>query len=240
MNMNDEKMHSAGARGEVKRRLLLILVLTAIADFLVFKQISGLNLFLVHQFTTIAIFLGIADRSGFKRLVAPWLFCLICGLPLLEAPTIFALGISFVGLAAFCAACVPGAATKFYAFDIIGFVRATPTGFYADIVGYLSVPYRFLDGLLRFEKIKSWLLPLFIGLVFLALFGVANPIIQNAIFSLRLDWLSSYLDISRWLFWLFSLTIVAVFLVRRGRLRDRQTWINQMARLSGVESGFWI
>ena len=95
---------------------------------------------------------------------------------------------------------------------------------YALAAGFLTVlPLVPVLALLRIRRLRAWLIPLLLGLVFLGLFALANPVISLALSSVRetLEWLCermpSFVSVPRLFFWLTVGSLLWTLLRHRTR-----------------------
>ena len=107
---------------------------------------------------------------------------------------------------------------------------------YALAAGLLTVlPLLPVLALLRIKRLRAWLIPLLLGLVFLGLFALANPVISLALTSVReaVEWLCgrmpSFVSVPRLFFWL---TVGAwLWTLLRHRAREGEDAAEQVSRM---------
>lgn len=178
--------------------------LVAAADFLFWESnVGGLNLFLFY----IAIAAGILIVRGAKPLtrtvVSGMALAVLGALPLLEAPTLWGwlsatFGAGMLALAA--VGELPKSAVDLPAV-LVRFGLVAPGRFIADALNFaLRAAERGL-GRTVVRNIAMWIVPLILAVIFLGLFSMANPLIENALRAIRLDDLARLLDPWRIIVW---------------------------------------
>lgn len=201
----------------VRRRLVALGVLVAIADFLFyFEPAAGLPiaLFLVLLFVSAAAFNRLRSSTIWRLAAAALLLAgtvaLIFDADSLSVP--LAIGFSFVGAVLF----VHGA---------VGWMPIARTALLLPLVGWLRLSRDLLRvrravirrGGLRFD-ITSWIVPVGLSSFFLAVFLIANPVIDRWAILLQPDYpMGGY--VQRVLFWMMTALVVWPFLhlVRKQR-----------------------
>jgi hypothetical protein len=184
-------------------------LLVALADFLFFGRPIGVSLliFCVVLTAEILVLHPVAARSRkvFLQL------CLLAAalLPLAENVSPLSFAIAIVALSAFALSVAgllrPGMLRL--ARQIAAFLVAAPFGFLLDLVRWRREGVR--PGAAR---LAAWFLSLGLGAVFVALFGIANPVIEDWLSRIDIFALLEHVDIARVGFWLFVLVAVWAFL----------------------------
>ena len=95
-----------------------------------------------------------------------------------------------------------------------------------DIIHWRKIAKTAGAPVLRFASFAVWIMPVFVGLVFLALFEDANPIIASLIAKIDLWYLFRFFDLGRVLFWAAMFVIIWPFL--RARLPECKAKRNMM------------
>ena len=222
------------------KKLQLVFIATiAVADYLIFQQAPGLNLFLLSLSLTSAVLMT-ARRppSGIKAATCLGISALAAA-PLLETPSvtgvIFAMT-AVVSIALFCTNLLP----------------ETPMGVPLTLLRFIPlVPLRLPHFCRRYlvshsgkpifgttlTSLAGWLLPLGMGLVFLLLFTVANPLIAMGLHNIDLSFLINLFDITRIGFWL--LAAIGISSILRPRLiRKTRHHITETPQVSHQSTGF--
>ncbi|MGI2033291.1 DUF4153 domain-containing protein [Rhizobium panacihumi] len=204
-----------------KIRLSVLVAMIALADFLFFAQAPGLNLFLMPIALTVAVLLS-ATRPPRPIAAAAYLgFSALAAAPLLEAPTLsgLILAMTAVILVALANAkllpktpsAIPFVLLRFLPTFVIRLPQACHRIF-------ASHSGRTLFGT-TVKSISGWLFPLGMGLVFLLLFSVANPLIEMGLSNIDLSFLLNLPDLGRMTLWL--VTAITAWAIMRPRLIRR-------------------
>lgn len=222
------------------KKLLLVFIATiAVADYLIFQQAPGLNLFLFSLSLTSAILMT-ARRppSGIKAATCLGISALAAA-PLLETPSvtgvIFAMT-AVVSIALFCTNLLPKTPMA-VPLTLLRFIPLVPLRLphlcRRYVVSHSGKPI-FGTTLTSFA---GWLLPLGMGLVFLLLFTVANPLIAMGLHNIDLSFLIDLFDITRIGFWL--LAAIGISAILRPRLiRKIRHHITETPQVSRQSTGF--
>jgi hypothetical protein len=80
-----------------------------------------------------------------------------------------------------------------------------------------------------YQVLRSWLLPMGVGTIFLMLFFVANPIVEIWATELNTETLKGFFDLRRWLFWFAVFSVAWALLRRKLPSHMRQTQLNVQA-----------
>ncbi|RYG85225.1 MAG: DUF4173 domain-containing protein, partial [Alphaproteobacteria bacterium] len=81
-----------------RKRLVILILVIALTDFMVFKHGPGLNLFILSVLLTAAVLLAAARPLSLRTAVAYLAFSSFAAAPLLEAPSLSGLIISMVAV----------------------------------------------------------------------------------------------------------------------------------------------
>jgi hypothetical protein len=197
-----------------KKLLPVFFAAIAVADYLIFQQAPGLNLFLFSISLTSAVLMT-ARRplSGTKAATCLGISALAAA-PLLETPSVT--GVIFataavVSIALFCANLLPKTPMAI-PLTLLRFIPLVPLRlphfcrrYFVSRSGnpILGTTLKSLDG---------WLFPLGMGLVFLLLFTAANPLIALGLRNIDLSFLINLLDITRIGFWLLAAVGISALL----------------------------
>ncbi|MEB2844422.1 DUF4173 domain-containing protein [Rhizobiales bacterium RZME27] len=208
-----------------KIRFFVLVAMIALADFLFFGQAPGLNLFLMPIALTAAVLLS-ASRQPHPVTSAAYLgVSVLAAAPLLEAPTVsgFILAMTAVILVSLANAKLlpksPGAIPFIILRFLPSFVIRLPQACHRIFASHSG---RTLFGT-TVKSITGWLFPLGMGLVFLLLFSVANPLIEMGLNNIDLSFLLHLPDLGRMTLWLIaalvSWAIMRPRLIRRFKRR---------------------
>ncbi|MGO7361588.1 DUF4153 domain-containing protein [Rhizobium leguminosarum] len=210
-------------------RIVGLFALVALADFLIFGEMPGINLFLF----ALAVCAGILLLAG--KIRAPSIAALLFGFsvlasaPLLEAPSLTGIALC---LSALIAVALVGA--RLMPRNLTGlplvFLRFTliiPLRLADDFRKYLKAPAKRFSFTVVWQGVGLWIMPLALAAVFVFLFAAANPLIEIALRSIRFAVLLQFLDLWRIGFWMMIAAVIWALL--RPRLK-RRTARSQAAR----------
>lgn len=185
------------------------LLLVVLADFLFFGRAVGVSLLIfcaaIAAATLILHPAAVHGRASVLRLglLAAAL------LPLAENISPLSSAIAVVALSAF-------------GLSVAGLLRPGVLRFAGQVAAFfVTAPFGFLFDLLMWRhegvrpsaaRLAVWLLPLGLGAVFVALFGIANPVIEDWLSRLDIFAFIEQVDVARVGFWLFVLVAVWAFL----------------------------
>lgn len=195
-------------------RVGVALLLAALADFLFHGQPIGINVVLLAIMLAAAVVAVHPAALNDGRIWLKPLALLATLVPVVENISPLSVLVALTGLSAF-------------ALGLAGRLRPGP----ARIAGRLglflcSAPLRFARDFFRWRKavrhldrrhvrfaaVAVWVMPLTLGIVFLALFGAANPLIEHWFSLIDLYALLDRIDIGRLTFWLVVLAGAWAFL----------------------------
>ncbi len=203
--------------------------LTALSDFLLFDGQYGLSLVLLGLAASLVALIINRDCSR-ERLIAGATIYTLALLPILE-------NISVLSVCVFLAFSAVGTliisdALRASVFDsllrLVRFFLTLPARSTIDIVRWRKVAKAVGAPVLRFAMLGVWIMPLVIGLVFLALFEDANPIIASFIAKIDLWYLLQFLNFDRVLFWALMFVLIWPFL--KARLPERKVKVAKEAK----------
>ncbi|MFI0846003.1 DUF4173 domain-containing protein [Mesorhizobium sp. IMUNJ 23232] len=205
----------------------LAVLLTAAADFLLFDRPVGLSLLLFAAL----LFAGITvansphhDRSLLFR-------CLLIPaglLPLAENVSALSVSMALISLALFALASARRlrAGLAHRTLQIPAFLLAAPFRFPMDIRRWRRASKRMGRATIRLIGMIGWIMPVSLAAVFVALFGIANPVVEHWL-SLLDPWaLLELLGFWRTLFWIIAALYIWAFLRPRApniRVRSLMT-----------------
>ena len=196
------------------RRIAAAVALVVLADFLFYGQPAGISVFLfgIVLAATVVAMHPAALSNGRVWLGPAALFGAL--LPLVENVSPLSVLIAVVALAAFALSLAGRLRANLarIAGQLCLFLLAAPFRFVRDFFRWRGVARRLGRRRVRLAAIAVWVMPLTLGLVFLALFGAANPVIEHWLSLIDLYALLARIDMGRLLFWLIMLAGVWAFL----------------------------
>ncbi|MBY5410693.1 DUF4173 domain-containing protein [Rhizobium leguminosarum] len=202
-------------------RIAVLLGLVALADFLIFDEMPGINLFLFALAVCASILISAAKKPSPLTAALLLGFSVLASAPLLEAPSlvgfILCLGaLMSVALvsARFMPRRLPGLPLVFFRFALV-----IPLRLAEDIRKYYATPAKRSSFVELRRSIGLWIMPLILASVFVLLFAAANPLIEIALRSIRFEVLLRFLDLWRIAFWM--VIAVVVWAMLRPRLKRR-------------------
>lgn len=177
-----------------------------LADFLFYGQPAGITVFLFGIVLAGAIVAMHPASLGNGRIWLRPLALFAALLPLAENVSLLSVIVALAGLALF-------------ALSLAGRLRTGIARVAGQLCLFLAVaPFQFVRDLFRWRKVSRraggrrfrltvavWLMPIGLGVVFLALFNAANPVIEQWLSRVNLFILLERIDVLRLAFWLFVL-----------------------------------
>lgn len=202
-------------------RIPVLLGIVALADFLIFGQEPGINLFL-FALAICACILFPAMKSLSPLTAALLLgFSILASAPLLEtsSPMGFVLCLcALMSVALTCARLVPRSLTELPSV-FLRFAVVIPFRLVEDSKRYFATRAKHSSSAEIRRSIGLCVMPLILASVFLLLFAAANPLIEVTLRSIRFDLLLQFLDPWRIGFWVVISAVVWAML--RPRLARR-------------------
>jgi hypothetical protein len=207
------------ARGA--NRIAAPLAVVAVSDFLIFGQAPGLNLFLFAILVTAAILLSAKRRA--RPLTTALLFGLsvLAAAPLVETPSPMGIAVSIgaimcVALAS--ARLVPQRLSRLPPV-LFRFILVVPLRLLQDCQKHLASRAERSSFAAVWRNLGIWMVPLILASVFLLLFAIANPLIEDALRRIDLAFLLQFMDLWRIGFWLAMAAFVWAMLRPRPKRR---------------------
>lgn len=203
----------SGAPGYCSRFGIAVL-LVAPADFFFYGQPVGITVFLFAILIAGAVVAvhPAAFSDGKVWLKPAALFLAL--LPLAENVSVLSVTIALVALVVFALSLTKR--LRYSPARIAGqaalFLLAGPFRFVGDFFRWRQAARRFGRRRIRFAALAVWIMPLVLGVVFLALFGAANPVIDYWFSLIDLMALLDLIQLMRLAFWLAVLVVVWAFL----------------------------
>jgi hypothetical protein len=215
MDMIDDRYSRTG---EI---IFAAVALTALSDFLLFDGHFGLSLVLLGLASAL-VALTVNRACGIPRLTLGATAYTLAILPILENISLLSVSV-FLVLSAI-GTLIISDNLRIGVFDtiwrIVRFFLTIPGRSTIDLFRWRKLAKAVGAPVLRFAKFGVWIMPLAIGLVFLALFEDANPVIAAFIAKIDMWYLLRMFDIERLLFWAIMFVLIWPFL--RARLPDRK------------------
>ncbi|MEH7870638.1 DUF4173 domain-containing protein [Rhizobium laguerreae] len=202
-------------------RIATLFALVALADFLIFGQMPGINLFLFALAVCACILLSAGKIRAPSMAALLFGFSVLASAPLLEAPSLTGIALCFSALIAVAlvgARPMPRSLTGL-PLVFLRFTLVIPLRLAGDIRKYLKTPAKRFSFTVVWQGVGLWIMPLALAAVFVFLFAAANPLIEIALRSIRFAVLLQFLDLWRIGFWMMIATVVWAML--RPRLKRR-------------------
>jgi hypothetical protein len=190
------------SNGNWLERIAIVALLTALADWLFFRQFVGISLTLFIAALAAAV-LAASHTDADARAPTPYAVILVAALlPSLEDINVLSVLVAVFGIGCF-------------ALGVAGALRGGVIERFMT-VGWLLVsgPLQFMRDLPLLQRwanqrgapaslsaLKGWIVPLGLGAVFLALFAAANPVIANWLAQWNAGGTLQQLNLARVLFW---------------------------------------
>lgn len=227
LSLSDAAAPPTKSTSNSNRHPLTLVALVAFADILIFGKAPGLNLFLFANTITIGLLLSARKRPSSLKIIGLLALSLALSAPLLETTSWMGIAVSLLGIA-----CVSLAATGLFPRQLVHLPNV--------MLGFLlDMPFRPFRrgtyGQLRHSRkptpatlwphLRGWIMPLGFAAGFIALFAMANPLIDKVLRSIDLTILLQFLDVWRIGFWLIVAVFISLFLrprLKRLRLRRQK------------------
>jgi len=197
---------SPSRSGAAWLRPTLVLGLIVAADVLLFDQPRGIGWFLMAFLLAAGIVathpLSVKERGFAKKAALPFLALL----PLIENVSSLSLIIAAIGLAAFalfCSGRLRGGISRM-AGQLVVFFVAAPFRWTADITARLALHKRMGGERIAVAGLLTWVMPAVIGGAFIALFSLANPVVEYWLSLIDIPAWLARMDIARVGFWIAS------------------------------------
>jgi hypothetical protein len=200
-------------------KIATLLALVALADFLIFGQQAGINLLLFAVAVTIGVLLPASTRLSLLSTTLLFGLSVLASLPLVVASSVAGILISilFVILAALASSRLMPAVPSRLSLTVLRFVLAAPLRLVEDWLKYIATGATRPTANRLSQRLAPWAMPLILASVFLILFAMANPLIEEVLRKIDLSVLLQFLDIWRIAFWL--LIAAAVWPMLRPQLK---------------------
>lgn len=195
-------------------RFGIAVLLVALADFFFYGQPVGITGFLFAMLIAGAVVAvhPAAFSDGRVWLKPAALFVAL--LPLVENVSVLSVSFALVALVVFALSLTKR--LRYSPARIAGqaalFLLAAPFRFVGDFLRWRRAARRYGRRRIRLAALAVWIMPLVLGVVFLALFGAANPVIDYWFSLIDLMALLDLIQLMRLAFWLTMLAVVWAFL----------------------------
>lgn len=197
---------------------VLVAILTALADWLFFRQVVGISLPRFMLALGAAVILANGIETSRRELLLYAGILVVALLPSVEDFNVLSAVIAVFGIGIFTlgvTAALQGD-VKEKAVAVGWYLASAPCQFFRDVpvvrdwarVHGVSVDLR---------AMKGWVVPLALGSIFVVLFAAANPLIANWLMQWDLGGNFRQLDLQRLLFWLGTIVAVWAFVCVRRR-----------------------
>nr|WP_246811457.1 DUF4173 domain-containing protein [Mesorhizobium silamurunense] len=196
------------------RRMGTGILLVALADFLFYGQPVGITVFLFAVLLAAAVVAMHPAALSNGRVWLKPVALLAALLPLIENVSPLSVLVAVLALAVFALSLAARlrAGLARIANQLCVFLLAAPFRFARDFLRWRKVARQLERPRIRLAAIAVWVMPLTLGVVFLALFGAANPIIEHWLSLIDLYALLERVEVGRLVFWLIVLAGVWAFL----------------------------
>ena len=194
-------------------RIGLAVTLTAAADFLLFDKPVGLSLLLFAALLCAGIIAASPQDIG-TPLVGKCLLLSAGLLPLVESAGTLSISIAVFSFALFALAMarrLHGGLTAAVR-QAVAFLLVAPFRLPIDVVRWRRAARRIGSATIRLAGIAVWVMPIVLAVVFVALFGAANPVVEHWLSLIDLRALLDLLSFWRLVFWLVAVLWVWAFL----------------------------
>src|SRR4029079_5246453 len=199
-------------------RIAVVAVLTALADWLFFRQVVGVSFALF----VLAVGAGVLATNRIDVNVRAFLLhagiLAAAVLPVLEDFNVMSALIALVGIVVFALgvwASLNGD-VKEEVIAIAWFLLSAPFQFFRDLP-IIHEWARERGAPVNLNLVKGWILPLTFGAIFLSLFPAANPLINNWLMQWKLGETLKLLDMQRLMFWIGAIIAMWSFICVSGR-----------------------
>ena len=192
--------------------LALVAILTALADWLFFRQAVGVSLTLFVLALGVAVLLANGIATSRRGLLLYAGILVIAVFPSLEDFNVISVLIAVLGIGVFAlgmTAALNGDLKE--RFIAVGwYLVSGPFQFFRDAPEVRDWA-RARGAPVDLTVMKGWLVPLAFGVIFVVLFAAANPLIANWLAQWNFGSMFRQLDIQRLFFWVGTIIVVWAF-----------------------------
>ena len=195
-------------------RLGIATLLVAAGDFLIYDQPVGLSLLILAALLGMAV-LAVHPMALGKRALLAQIAVLLAGLvPLAENVSWLSALVALICLSVFALSLAGRLSSNLERAGraILIFLVVAPFRLVRDFFRWRRAARRLGKRRIRFAALAVWIMPAVLGVVFLALFGAANPVIDYWLSLIDLWLLLDLIEIFRLVFWVFTLVLVWAYL----------------------------
>lgn len=217
MSVSDTQAAPANPANPSSRKPFILIALVALADILVFNREPGLNLFLLVNTIAIGLLICARRRRSFLNAAALLALCLVLSAPLLETTSWMGVTVSLLGLTSVSLG-ANGLLPRQWGrlpFVLFRFLLDLPLRPFRRAT-YGQFRHRRMPTSEKLRRhLRGWIMPLSFAAGFVALFAMANPLIDKVLRSFDPMYLLQFLDVWRIGFWLIVVAFVALMLSPR-------------------------
>ncbi|KAA1180044.1 DUF4173 domain-containing protein [Rhizobium tropici] len=240
MSLSGASTLPANSASNSNRKFLILLVLLVFADFFLFGKKPGLNLFLFANIVGTALLIRPPKSLSLHKAAGLLLLSLAASMPLIETTSWMGVAVCLLALA-----CVSLGASRLFPRQwthlplvLLRFLLDVPAR------PFRRASYRWLQHLQKPSSqgvrhhLRGWIMPLGFAAGFLALFAMANPLIDKTLRNIDLTFLLQLLNLWHIGFWLVVAAFVSLLLYPR--LAPRRPHRREMPDIvTGAEDGLF-
>jgi len=222
MSLSDAPALSTKPASNSNRKPLILITLVIVADILLFDRNPGLNFFLFANIVVVGLLMCPRRPISRPRISALLAFGLLASAPLVETASWMGIIVGLLGLCCAslgAAGLIPRQWTRLPLVLLRLFLGAPLRPFRQSShrrLRRLQTP----SSQNAWHHLRGWIVPLGFAAGFLALFAMANPLIDKTLSSIDLTFLLQILSVWRMGFWL--LVALCLSLLLRPRLKHRR------------------
>ncbi len=212
MSLSDASALPANFTSISNRKFLTFIALVALADILLFDAAPGLNLFLFANAVAAGLLISSRRRQSNPKIGTFAILCLAASAPLVETASWMGITTGLLGLCLISlgvCGLLPRQATRL-PLVLLRFLLDLP------LRPFRQASYRWLRHLQKSaphgvrHHLRGWIMPLAFAAGFLALFAMANPLIDKTLRSIDFTFLLQLLSIWRIGFWIVVAALLSV------------------------------
>jgi hypothetical protein len=200
------------------KRVAVLAALVLLADILLFRQSFGINLFLFAVVVSAGILFSARTRYNLRAAAMGMGYAVFTSFPLVIGPSSMAMAVAIVAVMSIALAAARLAPRNPSRLPLVlcRFLAVAPLRLFDDArKRRLEYPKNLPVGQVG-PGLRVWILPLVLATVFLILFAMANPVIDQLLRSINLLAFWRFLNFWRLTFWL--LVAICVWALLRPRL----------------------
>ena len=208
--------------GRVSPRLLCLIVLIAIADWLLWGHYPGVSIAVLMLAVLCCAGLTAKDRPSKEAQIRATLVFVAANMPVINATGFLPIVFAIVGtlLAVFTLRGEKFRNVSETSINTFRHLFFGPIWFFAELLGLAREANSITSSR---RTVNRWIVPVGLGLLFLSLLVSANPFFESSVSALLgLDWLR-HINLARILFWLGIAALCWPYIATRAWVRSRQT-----------------